>query len=212
MTKIPDFLPMLQTGGHQDPSKGACLMEYVSMIAGETFSDRPACTDAIVSEVAIRTNDFYPSDDVERRSRDLTPFIPRLVNTTLPPDLSNQEIADIRWEQAVNLARVMHRRALGGDEGVMDILRALRGELTWGEARKWVVALYAWAAGVKYGHGDYFGAIQDYVMVLNSIAGAGLEELKAVLEPIEERLRDNRTVPDIGWQELVSQINQESTV
>ena len=41
----PDGLPMLDRGGHRSPDQGACLMEYVSVLAGRRFSAKPDCTD-----------------------------------------------------------------------------------------------------------------------------------------------------------------------
>jgi len=40
----PDFLPVLSHGSHTSPKEGACVMEYVSVLAGEPWTDRPACT------------------------------------------------------------------------------------------------------------------------------------------------------------------------
>ena len=33
----------LSEGGHNGPSEGHCLLEAVSMFAGESFCDRPEC-------------------------------------------------------------------------------------------------------------------------------------------------------------------------
>lgn len=50
-------LPHLDAGKHAHPEQGACLMEYVSVLAGQRFTDRPACTPAAVAVVARRVND-----------------------------------------------------------------------------------------------------------------------------------------------------------
>lgn len=50
-------LPVLSCGKHNDPRDGACLMEYVSVLAGEKFSDRPSCTDRLLSHLARMVND-----------------------------------------------------------------------------------------------------------------------------------------------------------
>jgi hypothetical protein len=50
-------LPSLARGKHRRPEQGACLMEYVSVLAGQRFTDRPACTPAAVAVVARRVND-----------------------------------------------------------------------------------------------------------------------------------------------------------
>src|SRR3954454_15705743 len=50
-------LPRLEIGKHAGPEQGACLMEYVSVLAGQRFTDRPACTPGAVAVVARRVND-----------------------------------------------------------------------------------------------------------------------------------------------------------
>jgi hypothetical protein len=50
-------LPQLAAGKHSGPEQGACLMEYVSVLAGQRFTDRPRCTPAAVAVVARRVND-----------------------------------------------------------------------------------------------------------------------------------------------------------
>jgi hypothetical protein len=54
---VPEALPVLSAGGHLRLEDGACLMEYVSVLAGERFSDRPACTDPTLAAVARIVND-----------------------------------------------------------------------------------------------------------------------------------------------------------
>ncbi|HWU22742.1 MAG TPA: hypothetical protein VN088_14500 [Nocardioides sp.] len=44
---IPDGLPTLSRGSHLVDEGRACVMEYVSVLAGERWSDRPACTDEL---------------------------------------------------------------------------------------------------------------------------------------------------------------------
>jgi hypothetical protein len=40
----PDLLPILSPGKHRSPRTGACFMELASLLAGERWSDHPACT------------------------------------------------------------------------------------------------------------------------------------------------------------------------
>jgi len=49
--------PGLRVGRHQHPDDGMCLMEYVSMLAGEAFTDAPRCTDPLVAQLAWLVND-----------------------------------------------------------------------------------------------------------------------------------------------------------
>jgi len=52
-----DGLPVLSCGKHNDPRDGACLMEYVSVLAGEKFTDRPVCADPLLAHLARMIND-----------------------------------------------------------------------------------------------------------------------------------------------------------
>jgi hypothetical protein len=58
-------MPVLARGRHRRPARGACLMEYVSVLAGERFSDAPACTDPVLAAVARAVNDY--SGDASRQ-------------------------------------------------------------------------------------------------------------------------------------------------
>jgi hypothetical protein len=75
----PDGLPELQAGAHLMPEDGACLMEYVSVLAGAPFNDHPRCTDPTLGTVARLVNDSCT--DAGRPQ--LTAFAPVLAET--PP-------------------------------------------------------------------------------------------------------------------------------
>lgn len=77
VVNIPDYIPVLSHGGHSNPKNGACVMEMVSFIAGEEWSDRPKTVDNTLAEIARRTNDFV-SDDNRNVIADL---IPRFIGT-----------------------------------------------------------------------------------------------------------------------------------
>lgn len=53
----PDGLPVLEAGAHRDARSGSCVMEYVSVLAGERFTDRPTCTHPAVAALAWQVND-----------------------------------------------------------------------------------------------------------------------------------------------------------
>lgn len=73
---IPDVMPRLSAGRHRNPRRGACFMEFASYLAGERWSDHPACTDRTLSALARGVNDLV-SD--ERRG-ELVEHIPRVVD------------------------------------------------------------------------------------------------------------------------------------
>lgn len=71
----PDLLPVLSRGKHRSPKKGACFMELASFLAGEPWSDHPACTHPLLASLARDINDHV--DDFGR-SR-LAPLIPSVI-------------------------------------------------------------------------------------------------------------------------------------
>ena len=66
--------PILRVGAHLSSDDGACLMELVSVAAGEPWSDHPACTHPLLAHVARRVNDATS----DRRRSELAGFIPAL--------------------------------------------------------------------------------------------------------------------------------------
>jgi len=60
---VPDGLPVLGAGVHLAPEDGVCLMEYVSVLAGERFSDSPRCTDPALAFLARLVNDTVSDAD-----------------------------------------------------------------------------------------------------------------------------------------------------
>lgn len=74
---VPDALPTLAAGKHEAGQGQACVMEYVSILAGESFSDHPSCTDPVLAAAARSVNDWMTDDG---RSM-LVPLIGRLFGT-----------------------------------------------------------------------------------------------------------------------------------
>jgi len=67
----------LDRGGHESWEKGACVMEAVAYVAGEPFSDHPACASPVITSFLISWNDSLPDDQRQM----LKPYIPRIVGT-----------------------------------------------------------------------------------------------------------------------------------
>ena len=72
---LPDGMPVLSRGKHRTPKRGACFMELASVLAGERWSDHPACTHPLLAQLARQVNDL--TTDTGRRA--LTPLIPSVV-------------------------------------------------------------------------------------------------------------------------------------
>lgn len=83
MIETPEGVPMLAQGSHHGPREGACLMEYVSVLAGLPFDDHPRCTDPVLAAMARQVNDA--ASDAGRQH--LASLAPQLAaSTRIAPD------------------------------------------------------------------------------------------------------------------------------
>jgi len=71
---------VLRSGTHTSSSDGVSLMEAVSALAGEPWSNSPSCTSPVIAAYARSLNDWLPDDARQR----LKVYIPRLVGTAEP--------------------------------------------------------------------------------------------------------------------------------
>jgi hypothetical protein len=83
--ELPELLPTLSRGKHRSPRKGACFMEFASLLAGERWSDHPACTHPLLAAVARHVND-YTSDAGRSRLAELIPSVIGLTGDDLHID------------------------------------------------------------------------------------------------------------------------------
>ncbi|GAA3510773.1 hypothetical protein GCM10022234_01440 [Aeromicrobium panaciterrae] len=98
--QIPDALPTLSAGSHDAQHGEACVMEYVSLLAGEEWSDRPECTHPLLAHEARTANDLLRESDRAR----LVPLIGRLFGTA---DDSPEIRARLRIAQARQLISLL---------------------------------------------------------------------------------------------------------
>lgn len=71
----PDGVPVLSRGRHRSPRRGACFMEFASFLAGERWSDHPACTHPLLAQVARQVNDLIGDGG----RQELVPLVPAVV-------------------------------------------------------------------------------------------------------------------------------------
>ncbi len=69
-----DVMPLLSSGRHRSPRQGACFMEFASYLAGERWSDHPACTHPALAFLARMTNDCT-SNRARSRLAELIPSV-----------------------------------------------------------------------------------------------------------------------------------------
>jgi hypothetical protein len=81
-----EFVPLLTPGKHRRPRKGACFMEFASYLAGERWSDHPACTHPLLASLARQVNDQL-SDEWRQRLVHLVPDVIGLTGSDLRIDV-----------------------------------------------------------------------------------------------------------------------------
>jgi hypothetical protein len=84
-TRTPDLVPVLSRGKHRNPRKGACFMEMASYLAGERWSDHPACTHALLAGLARLVND-HTSDAGRQKLAGMIPSVIGLTSDDLHVD------------------------------------------------------------------------------------------------------------------------------
>lgn len=115
---FPDGLPTLTAGAHDAEAGEACVMEYVSVLAGEPWSDRPECTHPLLAHEARTANDLAHDADRHR----LVPLVGRLFGTT---DDSVELRTRLRLRQAEQVLRLVDPTAHAGALVHVDRARSL---------------------------------------------------------------------------------------
>ena len=82
---LPELVPVLSRGKHRNPRRGACFMELASYLAGERWSDHPACTHPLLAALARDVND-YTSDAARGQLAGLIPSVIGLAGDDLHID------------------------------------------------------------------------------------------------------------------------------
>lgn len=107
-TQIPDLMPVLSVGRHRSPKRGACFMEYASHLAGERWSDHPACTHPAVASLARAVNDC--TGDAGRAR--LVPLIPSVIGLRGSDDRVRLVVGVRAASAALPIASESRQRAL----------------------------------------------------------------------------------------------------
>lgn len=71
----PMFVPILSVGKHRTARSGGCFMEFASYLAGERWSDHPACTHSVLAFLARLINDCTS----DRARPELAKLIPLVI-------------------------------------------------------------------------------------------------------------------------------------
>jgi hypothetical protein len=128
----PELMPVLSRGKHRNPRSGACFMEYASWLAGERWSDHPACTHPALASLARMVNDC--SSDAARS--ELVELIPSVIGLVGTDSRIGILIAVRAASAALPIASEGRQRALAAGILRCDELLAAPGDETLGQARE----------------------------------------------------------------------------
>jgi hypothetical protein len=73
----------LSAGKHSSPEEGACVMELASMLAGESFTDHPACVCPVIGSFLRAYNDSVGDE----RRQDLYGYVSMVVGSVAPAEV-----------------------------------------------------------------------------------------------------------------------------
>ena len=121
----------LSSGNHESFEKGMCVMEAAAYVAGEPWSDHPACACPVITTFMIAWNDCLPND--AERDRLLKPLIPDIVDTKSTPAVEERRsymaldwlirVHTPKWLDLVP-ALAPHAKALRDLEEIADLVGA----------------------------------------------------------------------------------------
>ncbi|SDK94522.1 hypothetical protein SAMN05216282_11922 [Cryobacterium psychrotolerans] len=117
----PELMPVLSRGKHRTPRSGGCFMEFASYLAGESWSDHPACTHPTLASMARMVNDCT-SDAARSR---LTSLIPSVIGLRGDDPRVELLVALRAATQALPVASMERQRALA--VGILTCERNLAG-------------------------------------------------------------------------------------
>jgi hypothetical protein len=118
MTAIIDLDAIeLAEGAHPSWEDGACLLEAVSYVAGEPWTDHPECVCPVLAAFGRAWNDALPDD---KRTELLRPFIPKLIGTRSTVDVQDAR-AFMATDWAVRTYTPVWLRAVGLEEEATEL-------------------------------------------------------------------------------------------
>jgi hypothetical protein len=94
----------LKRGKHRSPDDGACVMELVSMIAGEEFTDRPATACPVIASFLRAYNDHCTA----QHRQDLYELAALVVDTCADAETEQARLRQI-VDTAAGMRRCFHR-------------------------------------------------------------------------------------------------------
>ena len=209
--RMPDVVPVLSRGKHRNPRKGACFMEFASLLAGERWSDHPDCTHPLLAALARDVNDHI-GDEARRQ---IAPLVPEVIGLNLDDPIIDallaREVAlaalpiasaDRQWVAAVGLLhceRVLNKLEGRPADHVSDRVEAALAAAP--HARDWARGFY----GVGFGRVKKFGSRDAPTIVHAAVADIA----EAAVSDADQRLVDllRRSIADCAtWMRRTSTV------
>ena len=133
---MPPTLDLLTTrldrGGHKSAQEGMCVMEMASLLAGESWSDRPACVSPVIAAFLRRWNDDLGDEDRQT----LRPYARKLIGTnTGPADDSRRAWMLADWMVRTYLPAWLRLARLDEQARAVESLPELLNAECWESAR-----------------------------------------------------------------------------
>lgn len=180
-------MPRLAAGAHRGPQDGVCLMEHVSVLAGETFGADPRCTHPAIAELARQVND----DAGDSTRAQLVRLGPDLITTWTRDRKITLTVmnACVRTGLLINPRDAALRSAAGQIDQRIDALRTSR-------FRRWAAGIgptrLSAAVAVAYAFWSLTGQLHDlprdeHDELLAQLLTAAIRNCR----PLTARLRDD---------------------
>ncbi|MBB5640932.1 hypothetical protein [Cryobacterium roopkundense] len=207
---MPDVMPVLSRGKHRNPRSGGCFMEFASYLAGESWSDHPACTHPVLASLARMVNDCT-SDDGRSRLTDLIPSViglrgtdPRVeIMVSLRAATAALPVVSLDRQRALAVGILSCERNLdrlgAGSPAISARIRAALDAVPNAEkwARDFIASVRSWSHA-KFTprtadsilrvsvQGIAEGCIPDPDALLRELLSGAIADTRAVLDPMPE--------------------------
>ncbi|MEO8095562.1 MAG: hypothetical protein ABI632_11610 [Pseudolysinimonas sp.] len=118
----PDLMPTLSAGRHRTARQGACFMEFASYLAGERWSDHPACTHPLLAALARDINDLTTNEGRD----ELMPLVTRVIGLNGDDDRVLAAVAVRAACAAIPVASEDRQRAIAA--GLISLLGSVQSD------------------------------------------------------------------------------------
>lgn len=142
MRRRLDNIPALSRGSHHSIDEGACLLEAVSWVSGEPWSDHPSCASPILGAFGRTLNDILP----DGKRQHLMPLVPLIVGTAGDGHDQERGLMAVDWIIRVYAPTWLR---FGGLEEAAVTLESLPRQASWDDVEAAVpVVRGAWSEAV----------------------------------------------------------------